>query len=161
MKYYYSTNGEEIGPLSINDLKQKNITTETLIWYEGLEEWKTANQLPELKSFFEEKESALEKFQIDKKLALNNQKIKELEKKISDNQNQKNQNIPASKSGDYNGIYCSSDDKYLLGLCGGLAHKFSLPVALVRIVFFASSWFFIGWIYFAGLFFPKLPTKNF
>jgi hypothetical protein len=28
-------------------------------------------------------------------------------------------------------------------------------------VFFASSWFFIGWLYFVGFFFPKLPTKNF
>lgn len=162
MEYYYSTNeNKKIGPLSIDDLKQKNITSKTLIWYEGLEDWKTAEQLPELKSLFEKKESVREKINLDEKLALSQQKIKELEKKISNNQNQTNQEIPITKSGGYESIYCSSDDKYLLGLCGGLAHKFGVPVALVRLVFFASSWFFIGWIYFVGFFFPKLPTKNF
>jgi phage shock protein PspC (stress-responsive transcriptional regulator) len=162
MEYYYSSNeNERIGPLSIDDLKQTNITSKTLIWYEGLEDWKTAGQLPELKSLFEEKEFVREKTNYDEKLALSQQKIKELENKISNNQNQINQKIQSTKSAGYGGIYCSSDDKYLLGLCGGLAHKFGIPVGLVRLVFFASSWFFIGWIYFAGFFFPKLPTKNF
>tara|TARA_B110000259_G_C13743150_1_gene293315 strand:- start:105 stop:455 length:351 start_codon:yes stop_codon:yes gene_type:complete len=101
--------------------------------------------------------------ELEEKLAASQQtlKIKELENKIANNHKQINEEIPKTKSGGYESIYCSSDDKYILGLCGGLAHKFGIPVALVRLVFFVGAWFFIGWIYFAGLFLPKLPTKNF
>ena len=61
---------------------------------------------------------------------------------------------------EYNQLYCSSDDKVLLGFCGGLAHKLKMPVALVRLLMFLAAWFFVGWLYFIGLFLPKLPTKN-
>lgn len=60
----------------------------------------------------------------------------------------------------YKSIYCSSDDKFLLGLCGGLAHKFGLPSAAMRVIVFVSLFFFIGWLYLVGIFLPKLPTKN-
>ena len=61
---------------------------------------------------------------------------------------------------EYDGLYRSSDDKVILGFCGGIAHKFELPVAVVRLVMFLAAWFFVGWFYFIGIFFPKLPTKN-
>lgn len=60
----------------------------------------------------------------------------------------------------YKSIYCSSDDKILVGFCGGLAHKFSLPSPAMRVIVFISLFFFIGWFYFVGIFLPKLPTKN-
>ena len=60
----------------------------------------------------------------------------------------------------YKSIYCSSDDNYILGLCGGLAHKFGLPPAAMRVIVFISLFFAVGWIYFVGIFLPKLPTKN-
>lgn len=60
----------------------------------------------------------------------------------------------------YKSIYCSSDDRFLLGLCGGLAHKFGLPSASMRVIVFISLFFAIGWFYFVGIFLPKLPTKN-
>jgi phage shock protein PspC (stress-responsive transcriptional regulator) len=60
----------------------------------------------------------------------------------------------------YEGFYCSSDDKVLFGFCGGLAHKFKVDTTVVRIAVFLAAWFCIGWIYFVGLFLPKLPTKN-
>lgn len=61
---------------------------------------------------------------------------------------------------EYEGLYCSSDDKIIFGLCGGLAHKFGLQASIVRFIVFLSLWFFIGWLYFVGPFLPKYPTKN-
>jgi len=60
----------------------------------------------------------------------------------------------------YGSIYCSSDQKIILGLCGGLAHKFGLPPAAMRLIVFVSLWFLVGWLYLIGIFLPKLPTKN-
>jgi phage shock protein PspC (stress-responsive transcriptional regulator) len=60
----------------------------------------------------------------------------------------------------YNSLYCSSDERIILGLCGGLAHKFDVPVAAVRFAVFLSLFVVIGWLYFVGLFLPKLPTKD-
>jgi phage shock protein PspC (stress-responsive transcriptional regulator) len=60
---------------------------------------------------------------------------------------------------EYPSIYCSSDDRMILGLCGGLAHKFNVPVAAVRFMAFLSMFFFVGFAYLVGLFLPKLPTK--
>ncbi len=148
MEYYYSTNeNEKNGPLSINELKQKNITSKTLIWHEKLDDWKMAGQLPELKSLFEKASSTAKK----------EESVRE---KINVDKKQVNEEMSAIKSSAYETIYCSSDDKYLLGLCGGLAHKFGVPVAVVRLVFLVASGFFIGWIYFAGVFLTKLPTKG-
>ena len=66
-----------------------------------------------------------------------------------------------NKSSDlYEGIYCSSDDKVIFGLCGGLAHKFGVQTTIVRVVAVFSAFFMVGWLYFVGLFLPKLPTKN-
>ena len=60
----------------------------------------------------------------------------------------------------YKSFYCSSDDKILLGLCCGLAHKYGLPSSAMRAIVFVALFLFIGWIYFVGIILPKLPTKN-
>ena len=65
-----------------------------------------------------------------------------------------------SKEGGYDGFYKSSDEKVVLGVCGGLAHKFKLQIGLVRFLVFLSMFFFIGWAYIGGFFIPELPTKN-
>jgi phage shock protein PspC (stress-responsive transcriptional regulator) len=61
---------------------------------------------------------------------------------------------------EYNQMYCSSDDKVILGFCGGLAHKYNQPVNVVRLAMFLAAWFMLWWVYFVALFLPKLPTKN-
>lgn len=54
MKYYYSTNGiEKNGPLSFEKLKSKNITPQTLIWHEGMDDWKAAIEIPKVKTLFD------------------------------------------------------------------------------------------------------------
>jgi len=50
IKRYYLHNGtEQQGPYDIEDLKQKGIQNQTPVWYEGLSEWTTADQIEELK----------------------------------------------------------------------------------------------------------------
>jgi hypothetical protein len=48
-KYYLHNGKEQQGPFSIEDLKAKNITKETSIWYEGLSDWTVADNVYELK----------------------------------------------------------------------------------------------------------------
>lgn len=54
MKKYFIHNGtDQLGPFNINDLKSREINGETPIWYEGLENWTTANQVNELKEILQ------------------------------------------------------------------------------------------------------------
>lgn len=53
MKKYFLHNGtESSGPFDIVELKAKNITKQTPVWFEGMERWKTAGEIEELKSVF-------------------------------------------------------------------------------------------------------------
>jgi phage shock protein PspC (stress-responsive transcriptional regulator) len=73
---------------------------------------------------------------------------------------QKKSNSLKSSNNEYDGFYRSSDEKIILGVCGGLAHKFDIQLGLVRVGVFISLFFFIGWFYLGGFFIPKLPTKG-
>ncbi len=48
-KYYLHSGTENIGPFDINELKAKGITKSTSVWFEGMEEWKNAGNIEELK----------------------------------------------------------------------------------------------------------------
>lgn len=53
MRKYYTNDGEHTSePLTIEELKNLNITPDTPIWYEGLDEWTTAKNIEELKELF-------------------------------------------------------------------------------------------------------------
>ena len=79
MEYYYSTNeNDKNGPFSFDELKQKKITSKTLIWHEELDDWKMAGQLPELKNI-------LKKNQIEIELAKTNKQIKKNNLKTESN----------------------------------------------------------------------------
>lgn len=47
-QYYYSNGSKQFGPYSLEELKDHQITMNTLIWYEGLSDWTKANQIDEL-----------------------------------------------------------------------------------------------------------------
>jgi len=70
--------------------------------------------------------------------------------------------IKGKKSGgtgddDTDGFYRSSDNKVIIGLFGGLGHKWGLNPWILRIIAF----FIPGWpLYFLGLLLPKKPTKE-
>lgn len=50
--YFYSENDEQLGPVTIEDLKTKNINRNTLVWKEGMENWQKASEVKELASLF-------------------------------------------------------------------------------------------------------------
>jgi phage shock protein PspC (stress-responsive transcriptional regulator) len=69
--------------------------------------------------------------------------------------------LPAPKAIDhrYGGLYRSSDERMVLGVCAGLAHKWSVPVMAVRVAVVLLLPLLMGWAYFLGAFLPALPTK--
>ncbi|SHG15370.1 protein of unknown function [Flavobacterium fluvii] len=53
MKKYYLHNGtESSGPFDMEELKAKNITKTSPVWFEGMQHWKTAGEIPELTRLF-------------------------------------------------------------------------------------------------------------
>jgi hypothetical protein len=49
MKQFFYTDGTtQFGPFTIEELKGKGITRETMVWYEGMGDWKKAGEVPEL-----------------------------------------------------------------------------------------------------------------
>jgi hypothetical protein len=48
-EYYIFINEEQLGPLNIDELKAKKLSRETKVWFEGLEDWKNASEIDELK----------------------------------------------------------------------------------------------------------------
>ncbi|MDY0142847.1 MAG: GYF domain-containing protein [Bacteroidales bacterium] len=52
-KYFYSNGQEKEGPVTLEELKQKEIQSKTLIWHEGLDDWKEAESIEELREIFE------------------------------------------------------------------------------------------------------------
>ena len=47
-KFYFIRNGQQIGPIEAEQLAQENITPQTMVWRQGMEDWKEARLLPEL-----------------------------------------------------------------------------------------------------------------
>jgi uncharacterized membrane protein YhaH (DUF805 family) len=52
-KYFYIESGEQKGPVSIEALKGVGITGETLVWYDGLDDWVAAAEVEALKEMLE------------------------------------------------------------------------------------------------------------
>ena len=59
MKEYYISNsaGNEEGPFSLKELENKEINNDTLVWYEGLENWKAASEVDDLNNLLKPKTS--------------------------------------------------------------------------------------------------------
>lgn len=58
----------------------------------------------------------------------------------------------------YEGLYRSSDDRMVLGVCAGMAHKWNVPVPAVRVAVALLFPLMVGCAYFFGAFLPALPT---
>ena len=52
MKYFYIKKKEKIGPLSLHELKEASLERKTLVWREGLDNWKKAEEYEELEEVF-------------------------------------------------------------------------------------------------------------
>lgn len=44
-KYFFALDNEKHGPFSLDELKNESIAKDTLIWYEGLDDWTPASEL--------------------------------------------------------------------------------------------------------------------
>lgn len=51
-KFFLHDGTQQQGPFDIDDLKTKNLSRDSHIWYEGLSAWTTAGSVDELKSLF-------------------------------------------------------------------------------------------------------------
>ncbi len=51
-KYFYSDGVNQFGPFSFDELREKNITKQTLVWFDGLSDWLPAGNISELNNFF-------------------------------------------------------------------------------------------------------------
>ncbi len=68
--------------------------------------------------------------------------------------------LPEGLNGRYRGLYCSSDERMILGLCGGLAHRFGIHAVVTRAVVFLVLMPVLWIPYLVGIFLPKLPTRG-
>lgn len=50
--FFLFIDNEQQGPFNLEELKTKKITRTTKVWFEGLEDWKNADEIEELKSHF-------------------------------------------------------------------------------------------------------------
>lgn len=51
-KYFYTDGTNNFGPFTLEELREKNITRETKVWFQELGEWKPAGTVPELIDIF-------------------------------------------------------------------------------------------------------------
>lgn len=51
-KYFYTDGNENYGPFTLEELEAQGITRETLVWYEGIDDWKPAGSVFELNPLF-------------------------------------------------------------------------------------------------------------
>jgi hypothetical protein len=51
-KYYLHDAGNQIGPFDVEELRVRNVTRTTPVWYEGLTDWKHAEEIQELAVLF-------------------------------------------------------------------------------------------------------------
>lgn len=51
-KYFYTDGTNNFGPFTLEELREKNITRETKVWFQELGEWKPAGSVSELSEIF-------------------------------------------------------------------------------------------------------------
>lgn len=51
MEFYVAENGQPTGPFNLQQLAQKGITPDTLVWKEGMAGWEQAGNIPELSAY--------------------------------------------------------------------------------------------------------------
>lgn len=52
-KYFYTDGTNQFGPFTIEELKTKEIKSETNVWFQGIDEWIPAGKVEELHDLFE------------------------------------------------------------------------------------------------------------
>lgn len=57
MDFFMIENGKQAGPMTIAQLAERHITSETLVWREGMADWEPAWKVPELRYILKEQHS--------------------------------------------------------------------------------------------------------
>jgi GYF domain 2 len=65
-EYYFSDGEKQFGPFTLGELKDQKITKDSLIWYEGLDNWIKANEIENLKTLFKATPPPLQRIQTPK-----------------------------------------------------------------------------------------------
>ena len=52
-KYFIYQDNQQVGPLTFEELQARNLGRETMVWFDGLAEWKKAGDLLELNDLFQ------------------------------------------------------------------------------------------------------------
>ncbi len=52
-QYYYTDGKERYGPFTLDQLRERNIGLETLVWKEGMPDWVAAKNVSDLQALFE------------------------------------------------------------------------------------------------------------
>lgn len=69
MKYYILYNGENRGPLEIEELEEYGLCATSRVWAPGMLSWQNAGDIPELQSYMEKKEAQAAKARAEAKAA--------------------------------------------------------------------------------------------
>jgi phage shock protein PspC (stress-responsive transcriptional regulator) len=67
---------------------------------------------------------------------------------------------PAGLDVRYRGLYRSSDEGRVMGLCAGIAHKYGWQVGVVRFLMVVLTIWLVFTPYLLAFFVPSLPTKG-
>ena len=51
-KYFYTDGQRQFGPFTLEELRAQSISRDTRVWFQGLENWTVAGQVPELAALF-------------------------------------------------------------------------------------------------------------
>lgn len=93
MKKYYIHNGtEQQGPFSLEELKDLKINQDTMIWFEGAENWQKANEVNELREFFKSIPPPIQNLNSSAPPPFIANKPKEKENNIQENTSKKSSN---------------------------------------------------------------------
>ena len=57
-QYFYAEGDQQLGPFSFDELKTKNLSPDTLVWFEGMTDWTRAGDVQELAELFTASTSA-------------------------------------------------------------------------------------------------------
>lgn len=74
-KYFYSNGKEKNGPFTLDELKDQGINTLTLIWFEGLSDWKPAKDIEEMRPILELMPPSIDKAYDDKSVVQNKEEV--------------------------------------------------------------------------------------
>lgn len=74
MKIFYEKNGNRIGPKEVSELHPLEISPDTLVWHEGMDDWTQAKNIEVLVSYFSATPPPLPKVESDSLYDLNYEK---------------------------------------------------------------------------------------